>query len=213
MEIGSVDMRLFKSQVEVRNVRLNNPPEFEEKLMAELPLLYVDYQLGSLLRREPHINDMTLDIKQIVIVKNKAGVSNVSKLRGVRGNGGDAGADASGKSATKYRLDTLRLKIGTVVVKDFSRGKPTERIIPLNIDTTYKNISDSTDVHRLVLLTVMSTVRLPDIGIKPEDLLKGLGGVTNLAGKLLEGTADVVTGTGKGVLDTILKVLPGEKKE
>ena len=97
-----------------------------------------------------------------------------------------------------------------MTIKDFSRPKPTERNVTLNIDATYKNISDSTDITRLVLLTVMSQVHLPDIGINTEDLKKNLGDVTNQAGQALQGAAGAVG----GLLDGLKKNLeqPDKKK-
>ena len=63
----------------------------------------------------------------------------------------------------------MRIHVGTVTIKDYSRPKPTERDIKLNLDRTYNNITDSTDISRLVLLTVMGQVHLPDIGINAND--------------------------------------------
>ena len=100
-------------------------------------------------------------------------------------------------------MDSLRIRVGTVTIKDFSRPKPTERNVTLNIDATYKNISDSTDITRLVLLTVMSQVHLPDIGINTEDLKKNLGDVTNQAGQALQGAASAVGGLLDGIKKSV----------
>ena len=68
-------------------------------------------------------------------------------------------------------------------------ASPASAVFPLNVDAEYKNITDSTDITRLVLLTVMSQVHLPDIGIKPDELKKGLGNVTDTAGKAVKGAS------------------------
>lgn len=185
LEIGSVSLGLFSSKVDVHDLKLMNPSEFQEKMFVDMPQLYVDYRLGSMLSGAPHINDMLINIKQLVIVKNTKGESNAQKLKGVV---------SSGKSSSKYYVDTLRVHIGTVTIKDYSRPKPTERNVTLNVDATYKNISDSTDITRLVLLTVMSQVRLPDIGVNTDDLKKNLGDVGNQAGQALKGATDAIGG-------------------
>jgi hypothetical protein len=200
LEIGSVNVGLFNGQLDVRALKLMNPPDFQEKIFVDMPQLYVDYHLGSMLSGAPHINDMLINIKQLVVVKNGKGESNAMKLKGVVYSGGS--------SSTKYRVDKLRIHIGTVTIKDYSRGKPTERNITLNVDATYKDITDSTDITRLVLMTVMSQVHLPDIGIKMDDLKKGLGNVTDTAGKTVKGAAGAVGNAGKGVFDTIKKAVP-----
>lgn len=197
LTIGSVNVALFSSKLDVRDIKLQNPPEFSERTFVEIPQLYIDYRLGSMLGGTPHINDMLVDIKKLVIVKNDKGESNAMKLKGVL---------SSGEGSTKYRIDQLRIHVGTVTTVDRT-GKAKD--IPLNVKATYNNITDSTDISRLVLLTVMSQVRLPDIGIKTEDLKKGLEGVTSVAGETLKGAAEA----GKGLFDSIKKAVPGQQQE
>lgn len=202
LEIGSIDLGLFSSKVEVHDVKLMNPSGFQEKMFVDMPQLYVDYRLGSMLSGAPHINDMLINIKQLVVVKNEKGDSNAMKLKGVVSSGGS--------SSTKYRVDKLRIHVGTVTLKDHSRAGLGDRNYPLNIDATYINITDSTDITRLVLLTVMSRVNLPGIGISTEDLKKNLGNVTGFAGKTLENVSKTAEEAGKGLFDTIKKAVPGQ---
>jgi uncharacterized protein involved in outer membrane biogenesis len=194
MTIGSIDLGLFSSKVDVRDLKLMNPPEYSEDTFVDMPQLSIDYRLGSMFSGAPHVNDMLVNIKQLVVVKNNKGETNAQKLKAVV---------SSGKSSSKYYIDTLRIHVGTVTIKDFSRPKPTERNVSLNIDATYKNISDSTDITRLVLLTVMSQVHLPDIGINTEDLKKNLGDVTNQAGQALQGAAGALGGLFDGIKKSV----------
>jgi len=187
LKIGSVDVRLFSSKLDVRDLTLMNPPEYQEKMFVDMPELYIDYRLRSMLSGAPHINDMLINIKQLVIVKTAKGDSNAMKLKGVV-SGGDS------KSSAKYQVDQLRIQVGTVTIKDYSHAKPIERTLTLNLHRTYNNISDSTDITRLVLLSIAGSVPLPDIGIKTDDLKKGLGNVTNQAGQTLKGATDSVGG-------------------
>jgi hypothetical protein len=194
LQVGSVNLKVFRSTVDVRDILLKNPPEYKEPLFVNMPELYIDYRLGSMLGGAPHVNEMRINIKQLIVVKNDKGETNAQKLKSVV---------SSGKSSSKYYVDSLHIHVGTVIIKDFSRPKPTERNVTLNIDATYKNISDSTDITRLVLLTVMSQVRLPEIGINTEDLKKNLGDVTNQAGKALQGAADTVGGLLDGIKKSV----------
>ena len=190
LQIGSVNVGLFSSKLDVHDLKLMNPPEYQEKMFVDMPQLYVDYRLASMLKGAPHINDMLINIKQLVIVKDNKGETNAKQLKGVV---------SSGDSSTKYSIDKLRVHVGTVTIKDFSHAKPSERNVILNIDATYNNITDATDVTRLVLLTVMSQVHLPDIKI--DDLKKNLGNAA-------KNVADTVSKAGKNVFDTINKAIP-----
>src|ERR1700722_1609693 len=98
LKIGSVDVRLFSSKLDVRDLTLMNPPEYQEKMFVDMPELYIDYRLRSMLSGAPHINDMLINIKQLVIVKTAKGDSNAMKLKGVV-SGGDS------KSSAKYQVD------------------------------------------------------------------------------------------------------------
>jgi hypothetical protein len=205
IEVGSVDLGMFSGKVDVHDVKLMNPSEFKEKMFVDMPQLYVDYRFGSMLSGTPHVNDMLINIKQLVVVKNEKGESNAMKLKGVVSSGGS--------SSTKYQVDKLRIHIGTVTLKDYSRVGLGDRNYPLNIDATYMNITDSSDISRLVLLTVMNHVKLPDIGINVDDLKKGLGNMTGAAGKVLEGVSKTAEEAGKGMFDTIKKVVPGQENK
>ena len=190
LEIGSVNMGLLSSKLDVHDLKLMNPPEFQEKMFVDMPQLYIDYRLASMLKKTPHINDMFINIKQLVIVKSNKGESNAKKLKGIV---------LSSDSSVKYSVDKLRVHVSTVTIKDFSRAKPSERNITLNIDATYHNITDATDITRLVLLTVMSQVHLPDIKI--DDLKNNLSNAT-------KGVADTVGKTGRSVFDALKKAVP-----
>lgn len=200
LTIGSVDLGLFSSKIDVHDLKLMNPPDFPEKMFVDMPQLFVDYRLGSMIGGAPHVNDMLINIKQLVVVKNNRGESNAQKLKGVvSSNGGST-------KSSKYAVDKLRIHVGTVAIKDFSRARPYERNITLNVDATYRNITDSTDISRLVLLTVMSQVRLPDIGVNMNDLKKNLGDVTNQAGQALKGATDVADKATKSLADDLNKI-------
>ena len=135
LTIGAVDLQLFSSKVDVHDLKLMNPPEFQETMFVDMPELYVDYRLHSMISGAPHINSMLINIKQLVIVKNNKGDSNAQKLKGVVSSGG-----GSSKSS-KYAIDKLRVHIGTVTIKDFSRPKPSERDITPSISIAPTTIS------------------------------------------------------------------------
>jgi hypothetical protein len=204
LEVGSVNVGVFQSRVDARDIKLHNPDEFQDKLFVDMPQLSVDYQLPSMLSGVPHINEMLINIKQLVIVKNQKGESNAMKLKGVL---------STGDSKAKYRIGTLHLKVGTVIVKDYSKGVPIERTLPANINITYNNITEATPITRLALMTVMSQVRLPEIGVKPEDLRKGLESVAGTAREVVKDATKSINTASKGLLDTIKQAIPQQKQQ
>ncbi len=200
LKIGSLDLALIQNRIAVRDLSLLNPSEFKEPVFVEMPELTVDYDAGSMLGGTPHLNNLVVDLKRIVIVRTETGGSIAMKLKGALGGGG-------GKS--HYKVDTLRLKLGTVELYDYKMGDPMKRSIPLNIDETYHNFTDATDINRLVLLTVLKKAGLPDIGIDMGKLGASLGNITNVAGETVKGLTDVLGKTGVGAADTLQKTGKG----
>jgi len=177
LDVGSVNLRLFRSTVDVRNILLKNPSEFDEPLFVDLPDLFIAYRLGSLFSGRPHINNMAIEIKTLTIVKNKKGESNAAKLKGVLSSGG---------SSSKYTIDTLRLKFsGEAIIKDYTKPKMVERRIKLRVDRTYHDVTETTPITRLALNSIIGD--LPDIGVTADQLKKGLEGVGQDAGKAAQG--------------------------
>ncbi|MCX6909501.1 MAG: hypothetical protein NTY01_15865 [Verrucomicrobia bacterium] len=211
LNIGSLDLALGQSRIAVRDLSLLNPPEFKEPVFVEMPELTVDYDAGSMLSGTPHLTSLVVDLKRIVIVRTKTGDSNAMKLKGALGGGG-------GKS--HYKVDTFRLKIGTVELYDYKMGNPMKKRIPLNLDETYRNFTDATDINRLVLLTVLKKAGLPNIGIDMSQLSGSLGNISNAAGEAVKSltdtlgksgadAAETLQKTGKGLFDSFKKMVPG----
>jgi hypothetical protein len=211
LNIGSLDLDLFQNRIAVRDLSLLNPSEFKEPVFVEMPELTVDYDAGSMLSGIPHLTSLVLDLKRVVIVRTKTGDSNAMKLKGALGGGG-------GK--VQYKIDALRLKIGTVELKDYKLGNPMEKTIPINLDETFKNFTDATDINRLVLLTVLKKAGLPSIGIDLGQLSGSLGNITNTAGETIKNltetlgktgadAANTLQRTGQGLFDSFKKMVPG----
>lgn len=215
LDIASVHIAPSFGRLEVRDLHLMNPPEFAEETFVLMPELTVDYQVGSMIKGAPHINEMVIDIAEVAIVKNADGTSNLEKLKGVADGDkeDEPETEEPDEAGPQYQVDHLRIHIGNVTIKDYSRGgEPSVRKIVLNIDADYENINDSTDITRLVLITMMSRVRLPDFGIDTAGLTQGLGDVAGAAGEAVKDTAEAVGEATKGLFDSIKKAVPGNEK-
>jgi uncharacterized protein involved in outer membrane biogenesis len=179
LEIQAVELSPFTSRLDVRGIQLRNPAGFEAPLFADVSQLYLDYRLPSLLTGANHLRQLTIRVEHLYLVKNSRGEANYRKFTGPT-------ASAETQPATRYRLDQLRVQIGKVTLQDFSRGKPSERTYTLNLDRTYHDITDSTDISRLVLASLAGTIPLPE----------------------LKTIAESVTRSGQQLFDTLKEALP-----
>jgi uncharacterized protein involved in outer membrane biogenesis len=191
LTIGTVKVGLWDDQLTVNDLKLMNPPDFEERLFVDMPVFNLDFQLSSFLRGVPHIREMKIDLKQVVVVTNTKGDSNLKRLQGLGGSS-TTNTNANSGRSSKFQLDVVHIHFGTVTTKDYSSGTLIERSTPLNVDVTFQNITDTTDVTRLVLMTIMS--RLPDVGLRMDDLQSGLGTVNGGAKSAVKSATDRAKG-------------------
>ena len=89
----------------------------------------------------------------------------------------------------------MKIHVGTVIQRSYSRdGKPSEHKLNLNVDATYKDIVESTNITKLVIDTVMDQLGPQLVGT----VVKGLGD----AGK---NVGDTLQKSGKDLLDMFKK--------
>ena len=84
LSIRSMDVGVFKSLIGINGLQLHNPEGFEDKLMIDLPEIYVDYNLGAFMKGKTHLEEARLHLKEFTVVKNEAGVLNLNALKVVK---------------------------------------------------------------------------------------------------------------------------------
>jgi hypothetical protein len=212
LSIGTFDLGLTTTRLEAHDMVLTNPDGFEDRRCISIPELVLDPEVASLFSTTVHIEELTLAIDEVVVVKNASGETNLDRLKALGGDGDDPGTGGGGTKPDgtekeggmrKVRIDFLHLKIGTVRFLDFSRmkdGKPRQEEWKLNLDEEFRDLDSPEKVVRLVVLRVLQRTNLKLVRSSVDDLIGGLGGVGTGAGGAI-GT--VVDGLGKGVNDAL----------
>ena len=209
LDIGSFRSGLINSLVDIRNLRLFNPAGFRDRMMADVPQVYVAYDLPSIMKGKVHLREVRLNLKEFLVVKNEDGVLNLNSLKVVKARKEDglSGKKTAGR-APGIGIDKLRLKVGKVVYKDYSAGgKPRVVEYGVNIDEEYNNI---TDPYSLVGLIVVKALRDTSISSLANFDLKGLEGTVSgtlgtaqkAAIKTVETAQTVVKNTGEAAKKT-----------
>ena len=235
LSIRSMNVGVFKSLIGINEMQLYNPSGFKDKLMMDLPEIYVDYNLGSIMGGKAHLEEVRLNLKEFIVVKNEAGELNLDSLRVVKETEGEEAEKGEGeKEKTEMpdiQIDLLALKIDRVIYKDYSKGtSPKVKEFNVNIDEQYENITDPQSFVRLIIVKALKNTTIAslanfDIG----KLQKGLTEtVRKTAEKALEAPVKAVeagkdlieekaTETAKETVgkaaDTLKKLLPFGKKE
>ncbi len=211
LSIGSMNVGIIKSMVSIKEMKLYNPPQFSDKLMIDMPEIYVDYDLGAFLKKNVHIEEMRLNLKEFVVVKNEKGKLNLDSLKVVKDTK-EKGTPSQEEKTQKaeFKIDVLELKIGKVVYKDYSKGsEPKTTEFELNIDDRYENITDPKKLASLIITKALintAIAKLADFDLgslqtEAGDLLKG-------ATKSAQGTLDKAKEEGEKTMEKLKDILP-----
>ena len=170
LSMKSMNIGVFRTLIGIKELKLHNPPGFPDKLMVNMPEIYLDYDLGAFLKKKVHLEEIRLNLKEFTVVKNEKGELNLDSLKVVQAQkeGKKPQEQEKGK-APQMQIDSLELKIGKVIYKDYSRGRvPSVREFEINLNERYENISNPyTLVSLIVVKALMNTTiaRLADIDL------------------------------------------------
>ncbi len=235
LSIRSMNVGVFKSLIGINELQLYNPSGFKDKLMMDLPEIYVDYNLGAIMGGKAHLEEVRLNLKEFIVVKNEAGELNLDSLRVVKETEGEVAEKDDGKKEKTempdIQIDLLALKIGKVIYKDYSKGgSPKVREFNVNIDERYENITDPQSFVRLIIVKALKNTTIASLAnFNIGKLQKGLTDTVRKTaekalqapGKAVEAGKDLIeekaAETAKETVgkaaDTLKKFLPFGKKE
>lgn len=210
LAIKSLNVGILESSLQIKDLVLFNPEGYPDRIMADIPEVYVDYDFFPLLKRKLHIKEARLYLQEFVIVKNKGGGSNLDSLKAIKEK--KTLNEKEGQSQQKqpmkkmdFQIDLLKLKIDKVVFKDYSAGsRPNITEMAIHIDETFENITDSKQLVSLIVFKSMMhtgidsivNVDLLDLQNITEGTMKSTVGFARGAVRLTEGA---VKKTSEGV--------------
>ena len=218
LKIGSMSVGLINTAVRIRRLMLENPAGFTDRVMIDLPEIYVNYDLGAFLGQKVHLREVRLNLNEFLVVRNPQGEVNVEALKVVQeSKGGPAHAQkkAEAAKAPAIQIDVLQLKIGKVVFKDYTGGgAPKVQEFPLNLDERYTHITNPQMFAGLVVSrALMNTTvgRLTGVNLTAlqsqvnTQLKEAMRGALETAAGLTDGVkigAQGAAHVGKDALDT-----------
>jgi hypothetical protein len=226
LRMAGFNVGILKTLVNIDGLKLYNPKEFQDRVMIDMPNIYVDYNLPEALKGKVHLYDMKLNLKEFVVVKNKDGKLNLDSLKVVQAQKeGKKPQEKDKGKAPDMQIDNLELKIGKVIYKDYSTGgAPSVREFNVNINEKYTNIKDPYSLMSLIVVkalmnTAIASLTNFDLGGLSNTVKGTLSNATKLATDAAAKATKVVGETTKTVTDTAGKLTEtfsfpfGEKKE
>ncbi|MGB2662170.1 MAG: hypothetical protein WBD04_07290, partial [Candidatus Omnitrophota bacterium] len=154
LSIKSFQFGIIRSFVDIRGMKLFNPKGFRDRVMLDMPEIYVRYDPVSIFKREFHLYDMKIDLKELVVVKDEEGRLNLNALQ--VGREKKAQRKPGKFELTKLRIDNLELKADKVIYKDYSKGgSPVVKTYNVGLNERYKNVNN---LEALVSLVIARTL-------------------------------------------------------
>lgn len=168
IRVRELHLNLLKGIIKIKGLQLLNPRDFPEKMLADIPDLYVDIDWKTFLQGKIHLEEMILNLDQLIILRNSEGKLNLSSLKPMQEPSAEEkkGAEKRGGKGKNFQLDYLRLSVGRVYYRDYRAGSPPpSREYPIGIQNAeYRSITDPDDLVRQVLAQALARTAFAELG-------------------------------------------------
>lgn len=211
IDINDIKVGIINTFIDVDDMKLFNPPDFPEKVMVEMPDIYVDYELSSFLKRKAHLEEIRIDLKEFTVIKNKNGELNIDSLKVAKEEKKEPQKPEK-KEKTEVKIDLLDLKIGKVSYMDFSRGeKPKVIEYNVNLHEQFHNITNLNELGKIILVKALMKTDIAQLaGFALDSLqseISGIIGKTPIVGKPIQDVTEKAVDTLKETTEGIKKKL------
>lgn len=138
--------------VSISGLKIYNPAGFEDRLLADIPEVYVSFDLPAFFKNQVHLSKLKLEIKEVVVVLNEQGKLNVNSLALLVPKPG------TGKPP-EIKIDELKIKIGKVAYKGYLpvAGAKSMEFDP-NIDETFRDVTNPSKIAAEILQRIISRI-------------------------------------------------------
>lgn len=190
IEIGGFSLGLLKQTIRIKDFKIHNPVGFPKGVMADLPRVYVDADLFSILKGSMHLPIVTIELKELDLVKNQEGKLNVDSLKVAKQS-----HEAEEKKPAKpleMQIDQLNLDMGKIVMKDYSVAEgPSVQVYDINMKKSYKNITSAQQLTALLMTEPMKAAGIRGAQIYGVSALVGVAVLPAVAAFTLLGKDSV----------------------
>lgn len=194
VDIRSINIGLLRSGISVSGVKIYNPEDFKERLLADIPELYVDFDLWGLFRNQAHLRQLKISINELNVILNESGKLNVNSLALLLPKPG-------GGKPPEVKIDELRLKIVKVAYKGYfpALGLKSGEF-NINIDETFHDVTNPSRVAGDILKRILNRI---GIGGLENFEIKSLG--TQIKKEAQEAVGGMIEKTKEDLKDIFLK--------
>lgn len=204
IKIGQLNFNPLEGRIALRELSIYNPPQFREKVMAYLPLLKLNFKWVPFLKGNIVVTDMFINISAINIIKIKGGYLNITALKSFPAKVNKGKKEKlllrrkSLKEKSKIKIAHLRIKIGKIIYKDYSKKPYKIKKFNINSDREYYNIENIRTLRDKILVKLTLEYLRKKLRID----IEGLEAFTGLANPFKDFWEGLKEGIG-GILEKI----------
>lgn len=214
IDIGNLHIGIVKPVVHIRDLKLFNPDHFIDRVMVDIPEIYVDYHLPSIVGRKFYFPQIRLSVKEVVVIKSAQGELNLDALKSVQAQKKDPKGERSQEPKKtgpmpQIKVDELHLDIGRVVYKDYSKkSDPEIMMFNINLKEVYHDVNDPFVLVNLIITRALANTTISSlIKFDLRTLKSAVGGVVSGTGNAVSTAVSGVKETGKQAVDTMKGLL------
>jgi hypothetical protein len=201
LTIKHLDINIPATTVGINDLVLMNPRGYKDRVMIDIPEIYVDYDLRAIIKGNIHLKEARIYLKEFVVVKNRNGDLNLDAFKSVKKTRTEEPKKTKKKKkAPKLQIDSLELRVDKVVYKDYSAGGvPKVKEFNVNINQKFHNIDNSDKFVNLVIAKALAKTTIAQLTDFDLNALQGsLEGVVGLnARKVIGDVGQILNGTGQ----------------
>ncbi len=182
--IKNFSLSCIKHSVLIEDFRMYNPKGFPKEVFVDIPKIEVTLDVGGLLKRKLHLQKVTLDLNEIIIIKNKEGELNVDALKVTQTQEKPGPRPGEKKAIPKKKtgqipmqIDELNLNLGRVIYKDYTKGVPPKvDVYELHLkNKQYKNIASAEQLAFIILSEPLKHTAIQGAKIFTAQAILGVG--------------------------------------
>ena len=168
MSLGKVNIGLTDALIGIRDINIKNPKGFPKGNMVEIKEIYIDPVVADILKDKIHLVEVRFDLDNLVIIKNENGEFNFNKLTQAKkkqdGEPEPEEEPAEKGKKKEIQIDLLKLKLGTVIYKDYSDGpEPKITTFKINLDEEYEDITNPAMIGSIIFTKIMANTTLSSL--------------------------------------------------
>ncbi len=148
VEMGAFHLRLSENAVEVRDLKLYDPPGFRDQPWLQIPELYLAASsTAAASNGAVHWREVRLNLSELALVVNQKGQTNVLELgKRTRNSSVDTSSMTNWESALKFGgLDRLVLSVGQLEFIDLRNAAASQEIRFGLTNRVYTNLNSVAD--------------------------------------------------------------------